>query len=715
MNTLSSRLWLATAGTFVAVAAHAQSADTVQLPDIRVEASRGIQLRDMDVSTTVMTREQIQAAPQATTDQLVNNIAGIYVSQVPTTGVHPTGQSITMRGFGGRGAERTLVMVDGVPANDAFFRYINWTKIPKESVERIEVIRGGGATSLWGNMAMGGVINIVTRDPQPNERRISVAGGMLGTAVADIGATLFSNDQWTIAATGNYLTTGGYNETPAAYRNQHTVDTTAQAQNLSAQAIFKPSEDTRYFVKVLYHAINEQGLVYNIAKNGWSGVDLTFGGRTRLGDGSVLDGTGWYSIDTITTHNASSSGYTYTTPASGNGNATYLAAIGKTPYHDFGGSLVWSNDFGPLLTDVKIGLDGRIIVGGDSTQVLNQAGAPAAFSQVHGRQSFQGLFAQGTFHTPGLPLDITLGLREDFWRVSDGTFNNAALPAGEQYARFDPRLGLKYRVSPDFDLRAAVYKDFGAPGMNQTFRTYYSGNQAFQANAVLAPEYNLGYEIGADLRLGPVTLTGNLFRNTLSNVIDSATICGATGLPSCAASNQAIGNTTQFSKQTKYYNVGTAEIEGFEILGEWRVSDTVKLNGSYTMSRSVLTSNSGIAAIIGQKLANTAEPLHNQIGNVPVFSVLGGVTWTPAPKYSLSLNVKGFPAYWVDTAHTTRSDGAVVLDMSASYRPAPGLELFVTGQNIGSQTYYASGSTGSSSPPVLAQPLFVLVGMRVTM
>ena len=717
MKTSSFRLRLLAACVLLPAVARAQAPApiAIDIPDIRVEASRGMQLRDMDVSTTIVTREEVQATPELTTDQIVNHIAGVYLSQVPTTGVHPTGQSITLRGMGGRGAERTLVMVDGVPFNDAFFRYINWSKIPKESIERIEVIRGGGATSLWGNMAMGGVINIVTHEPQAGERRASVSLGYPDTVNFDAAATVFANEYWKAAISASYAHTAGYNETPAAYRNQHTVKTAAEAQNVGAQAIVTPTADSRYFMKILYHSINEKGLVFDIAKNGWTGVDLTFGGRTKFDDGSVLEGLGWYGNNTITTHNASSSGYTYTNPASGNGAATYLAAIGKTPYYDYGGSLVWSRDLNDTFTDVKAGIDARNIVGGDSTQVISQAGAATAFSQVHGQQWFQGLFAQATVHLPWLPLDITVGLREDFWKVSEGSFNHAALPEGRQYARFDPRLGLKYKVTENFDLRAAVYRNFGAPGMNQTFRTYYSGNTAFQANAALAPEYNLGYETGADLRLGPVTLTGNIFHNNLTNVIDSTTICGAAGLPSCATSSQAIGNTTQFSKQSKYYNVGKAEVEGFEILADWRVSDTLRFNASYTMSSSILTDNSGLATIVGRTVANTAEPLHAQLGNVPPWSALAGLTWTPTPKYRVTLNLKGFPTYWYDTAHTIRNDGAALLDISASYKPAPGLELFVTGQNIGNTTYVAQGSTGSSTPPVIGQPLFFLVGMRVNL
>ena len=674
-----------------------------------------MQLRDMDVSTTVVTRDQLAQMPEITADQIVSHLAGTYTSAVPTYGVHPTGQAITMRGFGGRGAERTLVMMDGVPVNDAFFRYINWMKMPKESIERIEVIRGGGATSLWGNMAMGGVINIVTRPPQPGELRATFAGGFpAATGLFDMAATVFDQNNLRIGLTANYFRTEGYNQTRSDYQNTHLVATEAQAENLGIRADWTPTVETRIYAKLLYHTVQEYGLVYDISKNNWNGIDLTLGGQTKFGDANTIDVNAWYSTDTIVTHNASAaSSYNYRVPTSGNGNAIFLGAVGKTPYYDYGGSLVWSRDVAPWLTDVKAGVDARNIVGGDSTAVFNQAGTQTTLSQVHGQQWFQGVFVQGTFHAPFVPLDITIGLREDFWRVSDGVFNGRALPAGSQYTRFDPRVGLKYHLTQDIDLRAAFYRNFGAPGMNQTFRTFYSGNNAFQANSALAPEYNTGYEAGADWRIGTVTLGVTAFHNDLTSVIDSATICGAGGLPSCSVSSQAIGNTSQFTRQSKYFNVGNATVEGFEVLADWRATETLKFNSSFTFSRSVLTDNAGIAAIIGRTVANTAEPLNNQLANVPSWTALAGFTWTPDPQFSLSMNVKGFPAYWADTAHTVRNDGAAVIDISASYRMQPGVEFFVTGQNIGNRTYVASGSTGASTPPGLAQPIFFLVGVRL--
>jgi outer membrane cobalamin receptor len=90
---------------------------------------------------------------------------------------HPTADNVSMRGLGGIHA---LVLVDGVPLNDPFFGYIQWGRVPLDSIDHIEVVRGGGSP-LWGNFAMGGVVNIITRSPDTD------------TAVADAGAGSFGS------------------------------------------------------------------------------------------------------------------------------------------------------------------------------------------------------------------------------------------------------------------------------------------------------------------------------------------------------------------------------------------------------------------------------------------------------------------------------------------------------------------------------------------
>ena len=63
------------------------------------------------------------------------------------------------RGLGSSGASRTLLLWDGIPVNSPFGGWIYWTRLAPEDVERIEMSRGA-STSVFGDRAMGGTINI---------------------------------------------------------------------------------------------------------------------------------------------------------------------------------------------------------------------------------------------------------------------------------------------------------------------------------------------------------------------------------------------------------------------------------------------------------------------------------------------------------------------------------------------------------------------------
>jgi outer membrane receptor for ferrienterochelin and colicin len=60
---------------------------------------------------------------------------------------------------------RTLVLIDGVPKNKMSGGFVNWSMINSDEVERIEITKGP-VSALYGNNAMSGVINIITKEPE---------------------------------------------------------------------------------------------------------------------------------------------------------------------------------------------------------------------------------------------------------------------------------------------------------------------------------------------------------------------------------------------------------------------------------------------------------------------------------------------------------------------------------------------------------------------
>src|SRR6059058_3778969 len=120
---------------------------------------------DVAASVNILSSEQIQHSPAVVADDVLRQIPTFSLfRRTSSLSSHPTSQGVSLRGVGPSGVSRTLVLLDGVPFNDPFGGWVYWSRVPLESTERIEVVDGSGS-SLYGNYAMGGVINIVTGAP----------------------------------------------------------------------------------------------------------------------------------------------------------------------------------------------------------------------------------------------------------------------------------------------------------------------------------------------------------------------------------------------------------------------------------------------------------------------------------------------------------------------------------------------------------------------
>ncbi|WP_197496899.1 TonB-dependent receptor plug domain-containing protein [Paraburkholderia caribensis] len=132
----------------------------------------------MDLSTTVLTRKQVEQAPETTADQIVNKIPGALTPQTSTFALHPTSSIVSIRGFGNAYDAKTLVLVDGIPIDDGYFRTVDWSLVPKGQVDSIEVICGGGATSLWGNVEVDAKCAVRNASGMANMRGMKGMAGM---------------------------------------------------------------------------------------------------------------------------------------------------------------------------------------------------------------------------------------------------------------------------------------------------------------------------------------------------------------------------------------------------------------------------------------------------------------------------------------------------------------------------------------------------------
>ena len=419
-------------------------------------------------------------------------------------------------------------------------------------------------------------------------------------------------------------------------------------------------------------------------------------------------------MDTV---NASNASYTLFTPTLG---TPYISQREAAKYDHFGGSAFVNSQWADI-KDVKAGVDMRSISADDPLNLFSavaQTGNIEAEAQHH----FEGVFLQGTYHPQSLPLDVTLGLRQDFWQTSNGSLNGVYKGAAfsstlnnQTYSRFDPRLGAKYYLADGFDIRAAAYRNFAAPGMNQMYRSFVSGSNFTTSNPQLSAQTNTGGEVGFDYRHGAVDVQVTVFDNALKNFIDYATVQSG-----CAVGNNYCGTgiaTINGGSLRQYVNAGDAVFRGFEVLGDWRVAQSLQLTAGFTATDAYLSSSKYATASAGV----IPDPTHQQIGQVPRWLATAGARWQATDRLSISLTVKSFPSYWNNTSHTQLNDAATIADLGMTYRATPHLDLYASAQNVGSARYNDQGlgytttngtTVSGSTVPALGMPFNLTVGAR---
>jgi vitamin B12 transporter len=183
------------------------SAAVAQAERIVVTAARVEQaLPDALPSTRVIVRSEIDAAQATDLPGLLRALTSIDVAQ---TGPLGSQASLFLRGADSR---QTLVLVDGVPLVRADFGTASWQHLPLDQIERIEIVRGN-LSALYGAQAVGGVVQIVTRQAGAPQAR--VAFGSRGAQQASAAAGTVVGDT-TIGASLSWQRTDGYSARDAA-------------------------------------------------------------------------------------------------------------------------------------------------------------------------------------------------------------------------------------------------------------------------------------------------------------------------------------------------------------------------------------------------------------------------------------------------------------------------------------------------------------------
>ncbi len=183
--------------------ADAVSSDTNQvatLPEITITATRiSTSPANTSSSATVITGDEIARSQQTFVADILRGEPGVSVA---STGQPGSQTQVFLRGASPDG---TLVLVDGIPVNNAFNNSFDFSTLPVNNIDRIEILRGPQST-LYGSEALGGVINIVTKGGGPPAGSLQTEYGSFNSLLTR-GTFSASEGKFSVSADGSFHST----------------------------------------------------------------------------------------------------------------------------------------------------------------------------------------------------------------------------------------------------------------------------------------------------------------------------------------------------------------------------------------------------------------------------------------------------------------------------------------------------------------------------
>jgi iron complex outermembrane receptor protein len=711
---------LAVLGPVRTLAQTPQDTASAKLGELVVSASRGTKtLEQMAVHTSIITNAEIRESPAQTTDQLLREIPGINMPGAPYYTTDPTGQQTRMRGITN---STVLVLLDGIPIHDPFFNTTQWFKVPLSSIDHIEVVRGG-ASSTWGNLAVAGLVNIITRKPKDNSGEIGLNYGTFGTEDVSAAKNILASKSLAIRLSGDLLNTDGYQTTAAGFLSAFPGKGSSSATNYNAQlaAYYTPSSSFSGFVRGGYHQQNEDVGGYTFGTNLQKSPDAAAGFTAALGSLTHLDVRGWGQWESFNKQNGAgcflASSTACNTTATASPLVQYMNSHDYNPYREAGASAVISTALLHPSAAVQFGLDFRRVAGEDTATTFNKPTADdvrsATINRIaygQGAQRFLAAFGQFTIF-PTSKLQATLSLRYDDWTNSNGiaeltTYSHGTPDAtvggpiaNTEKNQFDPSLTMRYAASDRVSFRGAAYRGFRAPGLNNLYRSFSSTTSITIANPHLLPQTLTGGEIGLDLTGQRVTfgITGFVYntsdliasfkvQNAATAPADVLAICGA-DLSNCPA--------------TVNYNTNSqdATSKGIETELDWQLARRVDVNASYTYTSSYYTST------------HTGDPVNIQLGAIPNHVATVEINWRAASRLTLHGATRYSSAMFLDINQTIPQGAFATVDLGASAGITPRIDLYLSGTNL-TNVVYSDNATTSASSATLGMGRALTGGLR---
>lgn len=641
-------------GALVAAAPAALAAETdVELRTTVVTATKTeMAISDAPAAVTVVTDKDISERNVSRVTDALATVPSLYLG-TPMIGQMSTGTgsgNFTLRGMN---ASRTAVLIDGKPLVDGFSSKVDFRTILTDDVARIEVVPGA-FSSLYGSNAIGGVINIITKEPDKQEVTVRVKKGFGDAEGEDLNVyyrNKFANGLGIVAGFGYQDRDGYVNEfivkTPSAGAGTAVTGAIPTTTNTGSAAYIVgdkgkvPWHQANATVKLSYDLSPRNklygGVAYNDYKTGYSPyntylrdaagnpvasgnvsvegqkislgtTDAGFATTAPLNQGDLRYYGGFegivgqdYKLKVELAKNEKHSWYnTYTTGGTWSGGP---GTHNDSPSESIDGLAQLSFPVGAsqfLVTGLsvrKANLDRKVHSlsnwrDPDSKTTLNEG--------AKGDSTTVSLFAQDEI-TVSDALTLYLGGRLDRWetegsnfKIGTGAYNNTFASRSE--TAFSPKLSAVFKAAKQVTLRASVGQSFRAPDNYELYGTLYCCNTYYYSNPNLKPETATTWEVGGDwMPVEKLKTTVSIYQTTLKDMIYSRTLATTTS------------PATQPDKDR--INAGEARVRGIELSGAAKLTRWLDLNVSYAYIDSEMLKNDADPLTVGKRLANTPKNL----------------------------------------------------------------------------------------------------------
>ncbi len=631
------------------------------LEEIAVTASRSAaRVFDTPQSVTVITEKEIQASPFERVEDIVRQAAGIYNFRHFTLHTNGIVSPLRMRGVGNN---RVLLLVDGVPQNDNFnnaIAWVSWGYIPKDAIQRIEIVRGP-MSAMYGSEGLGGVINIITKNPKT--QREAKLTGKVGRGDTGGGDLLFAQK----VKNAGLLIAGGYETSQGFYLDEPKQD----------YHVRRYGEMGRIFGKACYDFTPRS--------------HLTFSGQFYTHD----QGQGRPFFHSELSLDQYSLTYAHKWDKVHLQGLAFLNRAHKTAFQDKAGDnyqslfriermrepSVWGLD----LQTTLLPLDWLTTTMGVTYKRVSwtyDEKYPASWrlGGAEGQQSFISPFINADLRLFGGKLVANAGARYDWIACFNGK-NWDTQPEGgltpfdnsydtTRWRNFSPRGGLAFHPDSRTTIRASAGTGFRAPSLFELYKVHVRGGGKYFrfANPDLQPEKITSYDLGLER-----FFTDSLWARATFYQSFARDYIGDRLLRSYQKKQKK--KLVTFNEY-KLENISRVNIHGLETEVEWHLRKDLTLFANYTYNISKIAEDLENPGLEGKYV--TTDPIHK---------IHFGL-WYQNPQL---LNVYLLGNYYLniyyDTENTYKTGGYFTLDFSLSRQFFNHATLILEVENLFNRKY----------------------------